>query len=663
MKYYVNCNTPENGDGSELKPFNTIQKAADAALPGDEVIVLPGIYREQIIPKRGGTENAPTVYRSAEPLAAVITGAELLTDWERLPDGTWTASVPNSIFGDYNPYTTNVSGDWYMAAKPAHTGDVYLNHKSLYEVTDRQRVINPVRSTVSWDPDFSTLVWYAEQSPEDRTIFYVNFGDFDPNKECVEISVRRNCFMPDRTGLDYITLSGFTVREAATQWAPPTAFQDGMIGPHWSKGWIIEDCDIYESKCCGISLGKYLQPENENKWLNKKYKDGTQTERECVCLAVNEGWSKETVGSHTVRRCNIHDCGQTGIAGHMGGAFSVIEENHIHHINNKQNLTGAETGGIKLHAAIDVQIRRNHIHHCTRGLWLDWQAQGTRVTENFFHNNGFSRPINKLMENFAASMAALGEDIQVEVSHGPTIIDNNLLMSIRSLKLPAQGIAVIHNLICGSITAVGTGTDNGAKTLPSPRYTPYHVPHGTAIAGFMTFLHGDCRFFNNIFVGREVPEALKLVPVGARIVGGIATAWDTMNFECGTFPYDDYPTFEEWDRQFEGYCGLGSTPSDRYYSHLPVWTGGNVFFNGARPCKKERDYTVVKQRVFASVIETREADCRDLKTVTLDGYKLITNVFDRVDDSAFLPVTSETLTPAFEPEQRFEAPDGSCIYF
>jgi hypothetical protein len=152
-----------------------------------------------------------------------------------------------------------------------------------------------------------------------------------------------------------------------------------MVGPHWSKGWIIEDCEISDSKCSGISLGKYRQPNNDNKWLKWKFKDGTQTERDCICQAQREGWTKENIGSH--------DCGQTGIVGHLGGVFSIIEDNHIHHINNKQNLAGAEIGGIKMHAAIDVIIRRNHFHHCTRGLWLDWQAQGTRVTQNLFHDN------------------------------------------------------------------------------------------------------------------------------------------------------------------------------------------------------------------------------------------------------------------------------------
>ena len=94
---------------------------------------------------------------------------------------------------------------------------------------------------------------------------------------------------------------------------------------------------------------------------------------------MNEGWDREHIGSHIIRHCEIHHCGQTGIVGHLGGVFSLIEDNHIHHINVKQNLAGAEIGGIKMHAAIDVVIRRNHIHHCTRGIWRGLAGAGDRV--------------------------------------------------------------------------------------------------------------------------------------------------------------------------------------------------------------------------------------------------------------------------------------------
>ena len=345
MIIYVDASVIQTGNGTKENPFKTIQEAAAKALPGDEVIVAPGLYREAVNPIHAGTADKRITYRSAIKGQAHITGSEAVKDWENVEGTVWKAVIPNGIFGDYNPFTTLVSGDWFIATFIAHTGDVYLNEKSMYEVTTLDKVKNPQKSTISWDPDFSVYTWYAEQDEaNNQTIIYANFHEKDPNKENVEISVRRNCFYPESEGIGYITLSGFRISQAATQWAPPTAYQEGMVGPHWSKGWIIEDCEIYESKCSGISLGKYLQPENDNKWAVKHTKTGTQTERDAICQAQREGWTKENIGSHIIRRCNIHDCGQTGIVGHLGGVFSIIEDNDIHHINNKQDLAGAEIG-------------------------------------------------------------------------------------------------------------------------------------------------------------------------------------------------------------------------------------------------------------------------------------------------------------------------------
>lgn len=650
MKIYVDANMLHSGDGTREHPYSTIQEAAERAEAGDEVLVMPGIYREHVNPVSAGTEDARIVYRSVEPLKAVITGAELLEHWEPMEGGVWTARVPNSLFGAYNPYTTLVSGDWFIATFIAHTGDVYLNGKSMYEVTELEKVLHPEKSKASWDPEFSVYTWYSRQDPEkDETVFYANFHEYDPNRECVEISVRANCFYPLKEGVSYITLSGFTVRQAATQWAPPTAYQEGMIGPHWSRGWIIEDCEISESKCSGISLGKYLQEENNNKWLHWKYKDGTQTERDCICQAQREGWTKERIGHHIVRRCHIHDCGQTGIVGHLGGVFSLIEDNHIHHINNKQNLAGAEIGGIKMHAAIDTIFRRNHIHHCTRGIWLDWQAQGTRVTQNLFHDNTLPA-LSWTEEPSEEAFTGVGEDVFVEVSHGPTLIDNNIFLSARALKLATQGIALVHNLIGGSLAAVGRGTDNGAKTLSSPRYTPYHVPHRTEIAGFMTILHGDARFCNNIFVQQKVnpfvaakEELLKNDP------------WDDGCVTVGLAKYNGYPTLDEWKREFDGYCGMGSEPSDRYYMHLPVWAEGNVYFNGAQPWEKETGAAVDTEHAVS--LELTEEDGSWILRTNLGALAGVRN------DGSRKLICTETLGMAFEPEEAFENPDGTPITF
>ena len=416
-----------------------------------------------------------------------------------------------------------------------------------------------------------------------------------------------------------------------------------MVGPHWSKGWIIEDCEIYESKCSGISLGKYLQPENDNKWLKTKYKDGTQTERDCICQAQREGWTKENIGSHIIRRCHIHDCGQTGIVGHLGGVFSLIEDNHIHHINNKQNLAGAEIGGIKMHAAIDVVYRHNHIHHCTRGIWLDWQAQGTRVTGNLFHDNCL--PEAYLREQ--RPTAELAEDLFIEVSHGPTLLDNNIFLSEYAVKLATQGVAMVHNIIAGALVGVGRGVNNGALTRQSVRYTPYHVPHRTEVAGFMTILHGDCKFYNNIFIQPE-PDQFFL----AEMMRNEKNDWDDRNVVVGTVPYEKYPTFEEWDKMFEGYCGMASPASDRYYMELPVWAGGNVYFNGATPMRKETDACVVRGK--KAYIRYAEKDGKP---------GIDTNLYEFLPAAKSRLVSTDDIAPAFEPEEKYENPDGSAIVF
>ena len=131
--YYVDIHAPAEGNGSRERPFRHINDAARIALPGDEVVVWPGVYREYVNPVHAGTEDAPIVYRSEEKLGAVITGAEVLTGWTQYENNVWTAELDNGAFADYNPYTTFVYGDWYFAPKVRHTGSVYLNDRMMYE--------------------------------------------------------------------------------------------------------------------------------------------------------------------------------------------------------------------------------------------------------------------------------------------------------------------------------------------------------------------------------------------------------------------------------------------------------------------------------------------------------------------------------------------------
>ena len=274
------------------------------------------------------------------------------------------------------------------------------------------------------------------------------------------------------------------------------------------------------------------------------------------------------------------------------------------------------------------------------------------MTENLFHDNCLPFPLaDKDQSSIRALVQANGEDIFIEVSHGPTLVDNNLLLSDRSIKLATQGVAVVHNLIAGSFAAVGIGTDNGGVKKPSVRYTPYHEVHGTKVCGFMSILHGDDRIVNNIFVQKKDLDPVKkqLDELGRQN----PNPWDDMRFMVGTDVFDPYPTEEEWKKQFEGYCGMGAVSDypDRYYDHLPVWVEGNVYFNGAKACVKEQG-AVVSEKEASLCVEERE-----------DGWYLKGNLYEVLPKTCCRTASTESLGMAFEPEEYYENPDGTPIVF
>ena len=631
--YYVDSAAAAGGNGSKDNPFSKINDAAAIALPGDEVIVAPGIYREWVCPVNAGEEGAPITYRSEQPLGAVITGADPATGWTKHSENVWLLRVDNKIFGDYNPYTTYVCGDWYFAPTVRHTGAVFVNDHMMYETVTLDECIAGEISDTSWAPEESKYKWYTEQDGNE-TVIYANFRGLDPNNEKVEISVRRNCFMPDKNGVNYITVSGFNITKGAPTWAPPAAYQDGLIGPHWAKGWIIEDCEVSNSRCCGISLGKYRDPENDMYFYTKHVKSPTQMERDAVCRGQYHGWTKENIGSHIIRRCHVHHCEQTGIVGRMGAVFSTIEDCHIHHVCNSQQLGGAETAGIKLHAAIDVTIKRNHIHNCIMGVWLDWEAQGARITQNIMYENhrpSYAKP---------AEGAMFSNDIFIEVGHGPALIDNNILLSSVSITIPSEGIAVIHNLVAGSFSLINSGVDSIVNDQREPRYTPYHIRHRTEVAGFMTILHGDDRIYNNIFIQKYPVKDDKMDPA------------DAEHSVAGTAPFDIFPTYEDWIAQFhmdEEPDMHGLAPA--HFGHLPVWINGNAYFNNATVCKHEKNKLTSATPATVDIIDEN------------GGISLKTDIYSSLGDFKDSILSTNDLGTAFEPEQRFENPDGSDIVF
>ncbi len=694
-EYHVSVQGDDDNDGSASRPLRTISAAARLAQAGDTITVHEGVYRERVDPPRGGeSESKRIVYQAAPGAKVVIKGSEVVKGWQKVENDTWKVRVPNSLFGDFNPYSDLIRGDWFNPkGRNHHTGAVYLNGHWLTEAARLDDVLRPVGDAsgygpgdqqyllnVAWlrpgegsenagripaagfaaqrgiqtapcseggecigwiehgdwvryeridfgrrtgqimiraasetsggiielrldTPDGELLgtcvvpntggwqswssfraktkpvsgvrtlclvfrsrpldasdarLWFA-QVDETNTTIWAQFPGVNPNEAEVEINVRRTVFYPDKPGVNYLTVRGFTMMHAATPWAPPTAEQIGLLGTHWSKGWLIENNEIRYSTCVGITLGKY-----GDQWDNTS-QNTAEGYVKTIERALENGWSKENIGHHVVRNNHISHCEQAGLVGSLGAVFSTISGNVIHDIHVRQLFSGAEMAGIKIHAAIDTEISRNHIYRTCLGIWLDWMAQGTRVSGNLLHDNG--------------------TQLFVEVDHGPFLVDNNLFLAGRSLLDMSEGGAYAHNLFAGPI-----------ELRPElGRETPFHRAHSTQVAGLRNIPGGDDRFYNNVLVQ---PAGLAAYDAAAQ----------------------------------------------------PVQMAGNVFLRGAAPCKHEGVPLVLPE--FDPGIKLVEKP---------DGFYLEITLDKAWDEKQPHPlVTTELLGRAKIPDLPYEQPDGSA---
>lgn len=249
---------------------------------------------------------------------------------------------------------------------------------------------------------------------------------------------------------------------------------------------------------------------------------------------------------------------------------------------------------------------------------MDWQAQGTRISGNLLYDNDTA-------------------DLFVEVSHGPYIVDNNIMLSPKNILDLSQGGAYIHNLFSGFISWARV----------TNRFTPYHYPHETGVHGLMTILGGDNRYYNNIFTGTQPENREKEKKIDSknwahpgmviREDGSIPKGLVIFN-EC---PADD----ENWYKDLRSVDQFAN-------ARLPMYCGSNIYFGDAEPYRKETASEVYP-------------DMKPLvKLVTEDSSVYL--IFDFGDKPArvdTVAVTTDFMGFAFEPEVPFENPDGTplCI--
>ncbi len=84
----------DTNSGTEEQPFKTVQRAADAAKPGDTIYVMAGKYDERVGVKSGGVEGKPVAFVGMPRHSATVGGFDLDASYIRVEGFEITADRP-----------------------------------------------------------------------------------------------------------------------------------------------------------------------------------------------------------------------------------------------------------------------------------------------------------------------------------------------------------------------------------------------------------------------------------------------------------------------------------------------------------------------------------------------------------------------------------------
>ncbi len=415
--YHVNQNHPQasdNNPGTEALPFRTINHAAQLVKPGERVCIHSGIYREQVRPHFSG-EGADRMiaYEAAQGDEVIIRGSRIVEGrWERSADPhapanssggrsifskrLWMTTLAASLFENgYFPFSTpNASSeeldlmDWALSWKGRIPYS--LPRGLLFQEGRRMTQLATYEDLVRLPGSY----WVA---PDGRTVHIHPFSGADPNGQLIEAAIQPHVVQPDSPGLGFIRISGLILENCAN------GLPRVGIGALFTMGghhWIIENDTVRHVNSVGIEIGYSIFEEQDKRFARRTDPD---------------------LGHHIVRNNRISDCGSAGIRG-LNVSHALVEGNEISDCGWQDAEFHWEVAGIKLLVNRGTLVRNNHVAHIQGGggIWMDWDNQNSRVTNNIIHD-----------------ISSVQAAIFVEASQTPNLVDHNVIWNI-----DGQGVRV-----------------------------------------------------------------------------------------------------------------------------------------------------------------------------------------------------------------------------
>ena len=471
----------DENDGSEEKPFRTIGKAAAVATPGTRIRIHAGIYRECVRPEQGGTGPEHMIsYEAYGDGDVVIRASEEVTEFKKSEGWMlFRGFGPTSEKEDIQIWEYDLDPDLFRGYNPFCAVNILHDRLFIeYDKTDMTPYLNRRGCVFCDGKPLKQVALYNGIGQEDGTYWVEANGmkvhfrlacDKDPKDHRIEVTVREQCFAPEKEFLNYIRVKGLKCEHAATGAPVP---QRGAISAHRGHHWIIEDCEVNWSNGVGIDVGHEC-------WHHTHTAD-------------------ETIGYSVIRNCRIRDVGVCGIAG-MFAERMLIEDNVIEGTGWQKMELSWETGAIKLHNSVNGLIRDNVFRNTLRAdhIWLDCGNENNRICGNLFLDGIEQR-----------------EAIFIECTRdGINLIDHNIIWNVEGrfdpAKVPAEpgssGWYKTRELdVINGYGIYGEGTDRlriENNLIGKCRHSGYYLKpvgfrmHGLERGGTSR----DAKIFNNIF--------------------------------------------------------------------------------------------------------------------------------------------------------------------
>jgi hypothetical protein len=166
---YVSPKGSDDNPGKSVDaPMRTIQKAVDAAKPGDTIHVRGGTYRETVTTSQSGTAKAPITIRNYEDEAVVVSGADPIA-------GEWTP-VENKVFRAPMSWSYHFENE----KKEYDSNQVFHDGKMLELARwPDQTSADPVRPTVA----IAESVTFSKSDPSVKDNDLATFHKADFNED------------------------------------------------------------------------------------------------------------------------------------------------------------------------------------------------------------------------------------------------------------------------------------------------------------------------------------------------------------------------------------------------------------------------------------------------------------------------------------------------